>query len=197
MKNSNKIIMSLMVVFGFIFMAGICSSYVIGKTTTTPEMVSIDKGDSFTIKVYSSLGHMDIDNIKIEITKVDDLDLYDVYWTHTITLSLNDSVATVVIRTLDDSESGVYTINIYSVGDNYPFDSYATLTIREIPTLNWVAMFALMFVGVTFIAVGAVGYSHVKKTKTLADDIALGMVIVAGVAFIVMAIALYFGYIVF
>lgn len=192
-RSKIRAALALGLVFGLAFIgAASCVKAAASDYAITPDSETAQAGDRLTFTVTSENADLDEDNITVNIQKVDESSPFNVHWTYTVTVNDDADAATIRVTVPEGADAGTYTITVTQTTEQ--FTLYATVYITSEAGLNWMIFGFFLLTGLSFVAIWALGWKYVKKTKSKFDDAGLVMVCVAGVCFIALAIAYYFGY---
>jgi len=192
-RKHKKVIAAFGIITCLAFVASIVP-YAMATTneiTISPDSITAKPGDKVSFTYKSSDLVLNTTWFITSVQKVDTDTPFSVHWTTTYTLDTAKLNATVKITIPESADVGTYNVVVYCADMG---TEYATIYIAGEPSINWQIFGFFELTGVIFIGILALGWGHAKKTRTLADDIALICVGVAGLAFILIGIAYLMGW---
>jgi len=163
--------------------AGISRGAVVMSPDNIPDG---ETGGRAVCTMYSATGGLDAQDIVISITKVDADTPYIVKWAYQIVVTANKTVATITVAIPDTADYGTYTISVITPNEGM---GVVTLYVPDPTPFPWLAFLGLLITGITFLGIAL--YAAATKTKT--DDWAIAATGIPGVAFLIIAAAVWFG----
>jgi hypothetical protein len=190
-KRTIKKVFTGLIMISMIFGFSALAVTSIATYTVSPASITASPGEKITVNFYSDDAEITKNDTSISIVKTDEETPYSVYWTYTKNVADDKLSGSFVITIPAKAATGVYTITIR---EGEIWSKSVSLYVPEDAGLNWMILMSLILVGGLFLGALALGWAHVKRTPTFADNAGLIAVGFAGAMMWLLAALYYLGY---